>query len=59
MSATPEARLFDLSLLASLASRDQLCSFLNVDATLLDIAPSPRSFAPYGSPLSVDARYAQ
>ena len=43
MSATTEARPFDPFLLASLASRDQLCLFLDVDGTLLDIAPSPQS----------------
>jgi len=45
MSATPEVRPFDLSLLASLASRDQLCGRPPV--------------APYSSLLAVDARYAQ
>jgi hypothetical protein len=40
MSATTEVRPFDPFLLAS-ASRDQLCLFLDVDGTLLDIAPSP------------------
>ncbi len=43
MSATTEVRPFDPFLLASLASRDQLCLFLDVDGTLLDIAPSPQS----------------
>ncbi len=43
MSATTEMRPFDPFLLASLASRDQLCLFLDVDGTLLDIAPSPQS----------------
>ena len=43
MSATTEIRRFDPFLLASLASRDQLCLFLDVDGTLLDIAPSPQS----------------
>jgi trehalose 6-phosphate phosphatase len=43
MSATTEIRPFDPFLLASLASRDQLCLFLDVDGTLLDIAPSPQS----------------
>jgi predicted permease len=43
MSATSQIRPFDPFLLASLASRDQLCLFLDVDGTLLDIAPSPQS----------------
>lgn len=33
---------FDPSLLASLGSRDELCLFLDVDGTLLEIAPSPQ-----------------
>ena len=43
MSATTEIRPFDPVLLASGASRDQLCLFLDVDGTLLDIAASPQS----------------
>lgn len=44
MSATTEVRRsFDSFSLASLASRGQLCVFLDVDGTLLDLAPSPQS----------------
>lgn len=48
MSATRVPTPFDLALLRRIASRDRLCLFLDVDGTLLEIAPTPQS-------VSVDA----
>jgi trehalose 6-phosphate phosphatase len=43
MSATELPTPFDLSVLTRIASADRLCLFLDVDGTLLEIAPTPHS----------------
>jgi len=43
MSATRMPTPFDSSLLARVASGERLCLFLDVDGTLLDIAPTPHA----------------